>query len=107
MWTDPKYVRGWQDLRCREAVFWFFVLSYVPGILLIIPLVNVFNHDVPEHIGTYFSAAWLAGFTGAGIYRQNFRCPRCHHFFFRRFRLLEPYARNCLNCNLAYGALGP
>ena len=75
MWTDPKYVRGWQDLRCREAVFWFFVLSYVPGILLIIPLVNVFNHDVPEHIGTY--------------------------------RLLEPYARNCLNCNLAYGALGP
>jgi hypothetical protein len=88
-------------------LFWFLVLSYVSGFLLIIVAVNVFNHDVPEHLGIYFSGVWLAGFVGASRYRQNFRCPRCHHFFFHRFRPIEPHARNCVNCNLARGALGP
>src|SRR6516165_10426558 len=86
MWADPKYLRAWRDLRRRELLFWFFVLSYVPGILLIIVVVNVFEHDAPEHIGIYFSAAWLAGFVGTSLYRQNFRCPRCHQLFFSRFR---------------------
>jgi hypothetical protein len=107
MCADPEYLRSWRDLRSRELLFWFFVLSYVPGILLIIIVVNVFNHDVPEHIGIYFSGAWLAGFLGTSLYCQNFRCPRCRNFFFRRFRFVEPYARNCVNCNLASGALGP
>ena len=62
MWADPNYLPSWRDLRRREFLFWFFVLSYVPGILLIIVVVNVFEHDVPEHIGIYFSGAWLAGF---------------------------------------------
>src|SRR5215831_3774642 len=101
MWADPNYLRSWRDLRRREILFWFFVLSYVPGILLIIVVVNVLDHDALEHIGIYFSGAWLAGFVGTGLYRQNFRCPRCHNFFFRRFRFIEPYARNCVNCNLA------
>jgi hypothetical protein len=107
MCADPEYLRSWRDLRRRELLFWFFVLSYVPGILLIIFVVNVFYHDVPEHMGMYFSVAWLVGFVATSLYRQNFRCPRCRHFFFRRFRLIEPYARNCVNCNFAWGALGP
>ena len=41
MWADPNYLRSWRDLRRREFLFWFFVLSYVPGILLIIVVVNV------------------------------------------------------------------
>ena len=107
MWADPTYVRSWRDLRRRDLLFWFFLLSYVPGILLIIVVVNVLDHDAPEHIGIYFSAAWLAGFVGTSLYRQNFRCPRCHNFFFRRFRFVESYTRNCLNCNLACWAPGP
>jgi hypothetical protein len=107
MCADPEYLRSWRDLRRRELLFWFLVLSYVSGFLLIIVAVNVFNHDVPEHLGIYFSGVWLAGFVGASRYRQNFRCPRCHHFFFHRFRPIEPHARNCVNCNLARGALGP
>ena len=107
MWADPKYLRAWRDLRRRELLFWFFVLSYVPGILLIIVVVNVFEHDAPEHIGIYFSSAWLAGFVGTSLYRQNFRCPRCHRFFFRRYMLVDPYSRNCVHCNLACGTGGP
>ena len=107
MWADPNYLRSWRDFRRRELLFWFFVLSYVPGILLIIVVVNVFEHDAPEHIGIYFSAAWLAGFAGASLYRQNFRCPRCHQFFFRRYMLVDPYSRNCVHCNLACGAGRP
>src|SRR6266404_2381794 len=99
MRTDSEYSRSWHDLRRRELLFWFFVLSYVPGILLIIFVVNVFEHDLPEHIGTYFSGAWLAGFAAASFYRQNFRCPRCHQFFFRRFIVVDPQSRSCVNCN--------
>jgi hypothetical protein len=100
MWADPQYRTSWRDLRRRELLFWFFVLSYVPGILLIIVVVNVFEHDLPEHIGMYFSGAWLAGFAGASFYRQNFRCPRCHQYFFRRLMLVDPESRSCVNCNL-------
>ena len=107
MWADPNYLRSWRDLRRRELLFRFFVLSYVPGILLIIVVVNVLDHDAPEHIGIYFSAAWLTGFVGTGLYRQNFRCPRCHQFFFRRYMLVDPYSRNCVNCDLASWAGGP
>jgi hypothetical protein len=101
MWTDPHCLGAWHDLRWREFLFWFFVLSYVPDILLVIVTVNIFEHDVPEHLGMYFSGAWLADFLAASLYRQNFRCPRCHHFFFRRFRFVDPYARHCVNCRLA------
>ena len=107
MWADPTYQRSWRDLRRRELLFWFFVLSYVPGILLIIVLVNVFEHDLPEHLGMYFSGAWLAGFAGASFHRQNFRCPRCHQFFFRRFMFVDPESRSCVNCNLARRTGGP
>jgi hypothetical protein len=107
MWTNPQYLRSWRDLRRRELLFWLFVLSYVPGMLLIIAAVDVIGRDLPAHIGAYFSAAWLAGFGGASLYHQNFRCPRCHRFFFRRFRQLETGAHNCVNCELARGALGP
>src|SRR5262249_4573163 len=80
---------------------------YVPGIAIIIVLMDRFGSDVLDRIGTYFSAVWLVGFAGASFYRQHFHCPRCHKFFFRRFKLLEPYARNCVNCYLVFGALDP
>jgi hypothetical protein len=107
MSSDQEYLQSWRDLRGRERLFWFFVLNYVPGVLLIIAVINAFGHDSPEHIGACLTAVWLTGFGGAGLYRQNFCCPRCRQFFFRRFKLLEPYARNCVNCNLACGALDP
>ena len=107
MWADPTYQRSWRDLRRRELLFWFFVLSYVPGILLIIVIANIFEHDLPEHMGMYFSGAWLAGFAGASFHRQNFRCPRCHQFFFRRFMFVDPESRSCVNRNLARWTGGP
>ena len=107
MWADPRYLTSWRDLRRRHLLFWFFVLSYVPRILLIIVVVNVFEHDLPEHIGMYFSAAWLAGFAGTSFYRQSFRCPRCHQFFFRRFTFVDPQSRSCVNCNLDRWTGGP
>jgi hypothetical protein len=99
--TAPGHPQSWGDLRRRDLLFWFFVLSYVPGMVLIIVLTNEFPRSVPERLGTYFSVVWLAGFAGASFYRQSFRCPRCGQFFFRRMRLAEPSARNCVNCNLA------
>ena len=107
MWTAPEYAQSWGDLRCRELLFWFFVLSYVPGMLLIIVLLNDFHSAVPKHLGAYFSVVWLAGFAGASFYRQSFRCPRCGQLFFRRMGLIEPSARKCVNCDLPCRAFGP
>ena len=108
MRTDSEYSRSWHDLRRREFLFWFFVLSYVPGILLIIVLLNTFEPDLPEHLGVYFSIIWLAGFVWTGLYRQSFRCPRCHRYFFRRrLGFADPHARTCLNCNLTCWAPDP
>jgi hypothetical protein len=39
MYADPEYLRSWRDLLRRELLFWFFVLSYVPGF---------FRHSVHE-----------------------------------------------------------
>jgi hypothetical protein len=107
MWTDPRFLSSWRDLRRRELLFWFFVLSYIPGMLLIIAAVNAIGRDLPDHIGAYFSVVWLTGFGGASLYYQNFRCPRCNRFFFRRVRWPETSACKCVNCELARGALGP
>jgi hypothetical protein len=101
MWNDPEYLQAWRGLRRCEVLFWFFVLSYVPGRLLVIVAANVFDQDVPEHTGAFFSGAWLAGFVGSGLYLQSFRCPRGHYLFFRRSAFVDPHAQNCLNCNLA------
>jgi hypothetical protein len=60
MWTNPQYLRSWRDLRRRELLFWLFVLSYVPGMLLIIAAVDVIGRDLPAHIGAYFSAVRVA-----------------------------------------------
>src|SRR5262245_63418738 len=98
MWADPNYLRSWRDLRRRELLFWFFVLSYVPGILLIIVVVNVLDYDAPEHIGIYFSAAWLAGFVGTSIYRQNFWCPRCYQFLFCCYMFFDFYSHTFFHC---------
>ena len=106
MRINRTYRSGWRDLRRRNLLFWFFVLSYVPGMLLIIVSLRFFGPDIPERIGTYFSVAWLAGYVGASLYRQKFRCPRCHQLYFRRGRLVEN-GRRCTNCNLALWAPGP
>jgi hypothetical protein len=37
------------------------------SVLFIIVIANVFPHDIPEHIGMYFSVAWLAGYLGASL----------------------------------------
>jgi hypothetical protein len=106
MWSDSEYRQNWRDLCRREYLFWLVVLSYVPGLSLLIIGANVFDDELPQHAGAYFSVAWLTGFVATGLYRQNFRCPRCHHLFFRRFGFIDPDGHNCLNCNLARGASG-
>ena len=35
------------------------------SVLFIIVTANVFPHDIPEHIGMYFSLAWFSGYLGA------------------------------------------
>ena len=97
---DSEYLRSWRDLRRREVLFWLVVLSYVPGILLIIWIVNEIRDDVPEHMFAFLSAAWIAAFVAAAAYRQRFRCPRCGQLLFRRLIGFGPDSPKCLSCRL-------
>jgi hypothetical protein len=55
MWADPKYLRSWRDLRRRDLLFWFFVLSYVPvvrGVGLIRSMSDIRNTMLTAANGT-------------------------------------------------------
>src|SRR5262249_7899823 len=52
--VDSEYLRSWRDLRRREFLFWFFVLSYVPSIAIIIVHMDRFGSDVLDRIATFF-----------------------------------------------------
>src|SRR5262249_50282606 len=54
MRVDSEYLRSWRDLRRREFLLWFFVLSYVPSIAIIIVLMDRFGSDVLDRIATFF-----------------------------------------------------
>ena len=95
---DPGYVRSWADLRRREVMFWLVVLSYVPGLWLVIIIINMVRSDLPEHMLTYLSVLWLAAYVLVVRYRKNFRCPRCHHLFFRRG--IDTDEQHCMSCGL-------
>ena len=104
---DSEYLRSWRDLRRREVLFWLVVLSYAPGILLIIWIMTEIHDDVHEHMFAFLSAAWIAAFVAAAAYRQRFRCPRCGQLFFRRLIGYDPDSRKCLSCGLPRWAFGP
>jgi hypothetical protein len=62
MWSDPEYLRSGRDLRRREILFWPFVLSYAPSVLLIIVVVNVFPRETCQSAlaCTFPERGWLA-----------------------------------------------
>jgi hypothetical protein len=98
------FERGWRDLRRRAFLCRLVVFSYVPVITAVTLLLNRFPECAPDHIGAVITIVWLAGLLGAGTYRQDFRCPRCTHFFFRRLFDHDPNAQNCVHCGLTRGA---
>jgi hypothetical protein len=81
-------------------LFWLVILSYLPGMLVIMLVVNRVRDDVPEHMLAYLSVAWLAAFLLASSYRRRFRCPRCHELFFRGLTGFDLHTQVCLHCDL-------
>jgi ribosomal protein L37E len=65
---------------------------------------SALRHNVPRYFATGIGAAWLAAFVATNLYRQHFRCPRCHHYFYPRgsdFR-----TEHCAHCGLRAGSPG-
>jgi hypothetical protein len=102
--THDNFERDWRDLRRRAFLCRLVVFSYVPVITAVTLLLNRFPEYAPDHLGAAITVVWLAALLGAGTYRQDFRCPRCANFFFRRLFDHDPNAQNCVHCGLARGA---
>jgi hypothetical protein len=98
------FERGWRDLRRRAFLCRLVVFSYLPAIIGVTFLLNRFPEHAPNHLGAAITIMWLVALVGAGTYRQDFRCPRCTHFFFRRLFDHDPNAQNCVHCGFARGA---
>jgi hypothetical protein len=79
-----EYEHAWAALRRRNFVVRLVVLSFLPGIALLILVTNCAYGDVPDHFGSWVGGSWLTAFFCAFIYRRSFRCPRCREPFFAR-----------------------
>jgi hypothetical protein len=76
-----EYEHAWAALRRRNFVVRLVVLSFLPGIALLILVTNCAYGDVPDHFGSWVGGSWLTALFCAFIYQRSFRCPRCREPF--------------------------
>ena len=98
MLTSDEYERAWTDLRRRTLVTRLVALSFLPGVVTLIVLMNGAYGDVPEQFGRWVGGTWFAAFFSACVYRRGFRCPRCRDHFFDRSSFHS--GAMCVTCDL-------
>ena len=80
----------------RNLVFWGLFAAYIPGLLLIgAPLARVFG--LGNEMGIV-ALAWLAGVAVVGMWRLNFRCPRCNNRFYYKGWYKNTFTTKCVHC---------
>ena len=93
----PEEQEGLRKIRRRRAWFWFFLLSYVPVVWIVIHLTRNELALVP------FVLIWVVGIVVA-LSRSAFsQCPRCGNLFHSTTTTPTVYnivARKCLRCGL-------
>ena len=97
------YETQWRDLRFRQRLFRITLIAGLPSVVTTVYFFREF--------GDWLVIAWLLGFLAVGMYLSSYRCPRCGDVFISRqpFDLMSnfnPFARRCLNCDLAEGDPG-
>src|SRR6185503_13965867 len=95
----PSYQRRWQEYRKRNTLFWVIALTYMPGVALSsIPLSRTFDSQKPVYM---VAMLWMVAGTVAGFHRNNLKCPRCGHPFFRKTWWYDNwFAGKCVHCKL-------
>lgn len=90
----------WADYRNRKRLFWGLL---IPGLLAVLFVAAAYLIERHGWHGLFWPlAAWAAAVVYAGHRLQGFRCPRCHHRFFRRNPpVLALRAKCCVNCMLS------
>jgi predicted RNA-binding Zn-ribbon protein involved in translation (DUF1610 family) len=91
----------WAAYRTRRRLFYFAVLGYLPGVVVIGVILNhLFNSEYPV------SAVAIAWMIFCGVSTRRFlavRCPRCGKPFVQRSSFSNVFARKCVNCGLPKG----
>ena len=88
------FVAAWKDFRWRRR--WFFSVSLGGFLLLILQSRLSADGEVSRLLGL----VWMIGCAIVATRLSLFRCPRCHHRFFRIGLHSNFFARECQYCKL-------
>ncbi len=91
------------EYRKRNLVFWSLALSGFFAILYVaVPLGRWLNS---EGVAQILSTAWFLGIVATGIWRLNWKCPRCNKNFYRKWWYQNAFAMRCVHCGYRPGEL--
>ncbi|MFP2928432.1 hypothetical protein ACLESO_25200 [Pyxidicoccus sp. 3LG] len=98
MWSD--YQMAWRALRKRTYMLVVSTIAW-PAIMVAVLMIQSLGWGRLGQTGF----AWLAGgvflaIAYSSVMYGTFRCPRCHHPFFRNGLSANSFARRCLHCGL-------
>lgn len=92
------YSAQWAEYRRRRNIFLLVFVTYVPGMLLLSPVVS---RVVGEKNGSFaVFVCWAVAFGVTGSRMIYWKCPRCRKWFHAKWWLSSPFARRCVNCKL-------
>jgi hypothetical protein len=90
-----------QEYRKRNLVFWSLFLGLVPVVVFVaVPLGRWLNSDSVAQI---VATAGFMAIVAAGIWRENWKCPRCNQNFYRKWWYKNAFAMRCVNCGYRPG----
>jgi hypothetical protein len=89
------------EYRKRNLVFWSLFLGCLPVIWFIaIPLGRWLNS---ESVAQIVATGWFLAIVATGIWRLDWKCPRCNKNFYRRWWYKNAFAMRCVNCGYKPG----
>lgn len=106
--SEADYAAAWRELRLRRRLLWVLFLGYIPGVAALCflvggPVTSLGGSKQGEVVCAVIALLWILAFAVAAIRLTLFRCPRCRQLFHSTWWRHNPFARNCLHCDLAQG----
>jgi hypothetical protein len=98
--TRNNYAAQWRAHNWRLLVVILIFITYLPAELWLSPFIS--KHFPAADGGLIIFLTWSVGLVSSGAYLLQWRCPRCHKPYFRKWGWLycNPFALSCVNCKL-------
>jgi hypothetical protein len=100
MIVGTNYSDAWTDLGKRKARLLFLILGFIPGVVFISYIFNLFRSSTTKDFGL-IAISWIFAILLAVGHLGGFKCPRCKQLFFiGGWSGYNMMTSKCLNCGL-------